>query len=83
MRLLLSESIINSVSSSSPARRLHSAMDPRQPESDGRKKELSWLSVKSRVEDDESDTWRAKIEKKRKKTQRLFLVLMFVFVYLS
>jgi hypothetical protein len=67
MRLLLSESIRNSVSSSSPARRLHSAMDPRQPESNGRKKLLSWLSVKSRLDDEVKDTWTVKIAKRRKK----------------
>jgi hypothetical protein len=42
-------------------------MDPRQPESNGRKKLLSWLSAKSRVDDDVKDTWTVKIAKRRKK----------------
>jgi hypothetical protein len=42
-------------------------MDPRQPESNGRKKLLSWLSVKSRVDDEVKDTWTVKIANRRKK----------------
>lgn len=69
MRLLLSDSIRNSVSS-----RLHSAMDPRQPVFIGRKKLPRRLSVKSRVKDNENSTWTAKIAQIRKK---LILVPMF------
>ena len=69
MRRLLSDSIRNSASS--PARRLHSATDPRQPDLRGRKK-----ASRSRVEDEDCATWTAKIAHRRKKAQKVELPMI-------
>ena len=73
MRRLLSDSIRNSVSSS-PARRLHSATDPRQPDLRGRKK-----VSRSRVEDEDCATWTDKIVHTRKKAQKVVELPIFGF----